>query len=149
MNKHCLSLAIFLSCLAFSLAAAGAAPVYKWTDGQGNVHFSDRPDELPGATRIELPSSSGAKAGPPPARGAAATDPAESAESDAPLQADADAQRQVREKNCEIARETRSHNEGIDRMYRLGPDGERVFLSDEERDEVLRRSRDDVDRWCD
>ncbi len=30
------------------------AQIYKWTDSQGNVHFSDKPQ--PGAEKVELPS---------------------------------------------------------------------------------------------
>lgn len=121
---------------------ADAAAVYRWTDAQGMVHFSDRPDEMPKAERVEVR---------PPA---ASTMPAprhEAEEDDAgaPLQPDAVAQAEVRKKNCAIARDTLAHNESIDRMYRLGPDGERVFLTDEEREAVMRRSRDDVVKWCD
>ena len=148
MRKRRYPIVILLSCLCLPLAASAASAVYKWTDAQGNVHFSDRPDESPASKRIEVdvvPRSADAPP-PPPARPAGAS-PAP--QEQAPLQADAAAQRAIREKNCEIARGTLEHNENIHRMYRLDPDGERVFLSDEEREEVMRRSRDDVAKWCD
>lgn len=148
MKKRWYPLVIVASCLCFPLAAAGAA-VYKWTDAQG-VHFSDRPDDAPAAHRIELDVAP--RGTTPPAPPAPPAESAEDAEPDPearPLQADAAAQRENRDKNCEIARSTLEHNQGIGRMYRLGPDGERVFLSDEEREQVLHRSREDVAKWCD
>lgn len=57
--------------------------------------------------------------------------------------------RKVREQNCQIARQTLQHNESLGRMYRVEANGERVFLSDEEREMVLARSREDVEKWCD
>ena len=123
---------------------AGAATVYKWTDSEGNVHFSDRPDELPQAEKVDVPVS---RAGTTPPRSPA---PAGDAAAEAvPQQPDAAARREIREKNCGIARKTLEHNENIDRMYRLDEHGERVFLTDEERDRLLQRSREDVAEWCD
>jgi hypothetical protein len=122
--------------------AAGAATVYKWVDPDGNVHFGDRPDDLPKAEKVEVPV--GQPGTTPPRPPAAST--GEEAE---PQQPDAAARREIREKNCEIARKTLEKNENIGRMYRLDERGERVFLSDEERDAVLKRSRDDVTKWCD
>lgn len=121
---------------------ADTAAVYRWTDAQGIVHFSDRPDDAPGAERIEVRPP---PAVPAPPRGEA---PAEDA-SRTPLQPDARAQAAIREKNCAIARDTLAHNEAIDRMYRLGANGERIFLTDEERAALMQRSHDDVTRWCD
>jgi hypothetical protein len=122
--------------------AAGAATVYKWTDPDGNVHFSDRPVDLPKAEKVEVPVNRPGTTPPKPPAPRAGEDAA-------PQQPDASARREIREKNCEIARRTLEHNENIGRMYRLDERGERVFLTDEERDAVLKRSRDDVAKWCD
>jgi hypothetical protein len=151
MKKYGFMLGAAVIALSLPLVPAGAA-VYKWTDAQGNTHFSDRPDELPAAQRIEVdvvPPSASPPAAPKQRDGGGDAAASGEAGGAAPLQADAEAQRAIREKNCEIARGTRAHNENIDRMYRLGPDGERVFLSDEEREQVLSRSRADVEKWCD
>ncbi len=147
MKKYGFLLGAAVIGLCLPLMVAGAS-VYKWTDAQGNTHFSDRPDELPAAKRVDVdvvPPSAPAPAAPP----ARADGPGAASQDAAPLQADAEAQREIREKNCAIARSTLAHNENIDRMYRLGPDGERVFLSDEERAQVLQRSHADVEKWCD
>lgn len=44
---------ILLLILCLPLAAAQAAEVWRWSDSQGNVEYSDMP--RPGAVRIELP----------------------------------------------------------------------------------------------
>lgn len=150
MRKYGLFLGAAVIGLCLPLIAVGAS-VYKWTDAQGNTHFSDRPDELPAAQRVEVdvvPPSASAPAAPPARSGGQGAAPAATQDA-APLQADAEAQRAIREKNCEIARNTLAHNSNIDRMYRLDAAGERVFLSDEEREQVLHRSRTDVEKWCD
>ncbi|MDX9739607.1 MAG: DUF4124 domain-containing protein [Gammaproteobacteria bacterium] len=136
-----LGMFVMLAWLALPFAV-GAATVYKWMDPDGNVHFSDRPGDLPKAEKVEVPVG---KPGTTPPR-----PPATSAsEEAAPQQPDAAAQQEIRKKNCEIARKTLEHNENIGRMYRLDESGERVFLTDEERAAVLQRSRDDVAKWCD
>lgn len=120
-----------------------AAGLFKWTDQDGIVHFSDQPHNDPKAERIMMPRASAPGAPPPPAPREEAV--AEEGADDA----QARHQQEVRAANCEIARRTLEHNENIHRMYRLDENGERVFLTDEERADLLKRSRDDVARWCD
>ena len=48
-----LKLPLLLLCL--SVAGQGVAgDIYKWTDALGNVHFTDRPPEGAGASRVEV-----------------------------------------------------------------------------------------------
>lgn len=144
MNKTIVCL-IFLSLLVLAFNA-GAAGVYKWTDADGVVHFSDQPHDQRNAERVEVsviraPRDGGERSPTPPRPG----------HDEAVDEADEVAQQQaeVRAANCRIARDTLEHNRGIDRMYRLDDNGERVFLTDEERAALLQRSRDDVAQWCD
>jgi len=137
---------------AASFACVAAETVYKWTDESGVIHFSDRP--VPNAAaeemRVTPPSplqaeDDGEDAG--AEDDATATDAAASKEE---RQAAMEEQRRkIREQNCQIARQTLEHNESIERMYRVDANGERVFLSDEEREMVLGKSREDVEKWCD
>lgn len=147
----------FLAVTAALLGAASftcfaAETVYKWTDESGVIHFSDRPVPNAAAEEMRVTPSS-------PARfeddeeeadaedDAVATDAPESKEE---RQAAMEEQRRkIREQNCQIARQTLQHNESIERMYRVDANGERVFLSDEEREIVLGKSREDVEKWCD
>lgn len=148
MNKICRVLIFVCATLPLSGLEAGAAGVFKWTDDQGVVHFGDQQGESQRAERIMLPRFPA----PEPARQSAADDnrrDSGSTDGEAGEEALAQQQREIRAANCEIARKTLEHNQGIHRMYRLGPDGERQFLTDEEREALLKRSRDDVSRWCD
>ncbi len=144
MNKTVFGM-ILLSLLLVS-GHAQAAGLFKWTDKDGIVHFSDQPHDAQKAERISMPRASAPGAPPPPP----APGSGDEAEADGE-QTDAQArhQREVRAANCEIARRTLEHNQKINRMYRLDENGERVFLSDEEREQLMKRSHDDVAQWCD
>lgn len=131
-----------------SMAVAGS--VYRWTDERGHVNFSDRPQE--GAQKIEIDSDTPSQAATPNSQDKPADQAAANANSADPappvIQADAD-QRGVREKNCDMARQALERNEGLRRMYRIDANGDRVYLTDDEREQVLQRSREDVKAWCD
>jgi hypothetical protein len=142
-----------LACV-ISLASFASETVYKWTDESGRVHFSDRPLRDADSEEVRVMSSQ-------PATDDESSESEESAESEdeaaAPKASDKGAKqaeqekqrKQLQEQNCKIARQTLEHNESIERMYRVDANGERVFLADEEREMVLNRSREDVEKWCD
>jgi hypothetical protein len=123
-----------------------AAGMYKWTDRNGVVHFSDQPNDAQRAERIMMPRASAPGAPPPPPETGKSDDADANHEQS---EAQARHQREIRAANCEIARRTLEHNQNIQRMFRLDENGERVFLTDEEREQLLKRSRDDVAQWCD
>ncbi|MCC6208971.1 MAG: DUF4124 domain-containing protein [Gammaproteobacteria bacterium] len=137
---------------AVSFTCLAAETVYKWTDESGVVHFSDRP--VPNAAAEEMRVTSSVPdlieedEGEADAEeeDAASKAPASREEQQAAME---EQRRKVREQNCQIARQTLEHNGSIERMYRVDANGERVFLSDEEREMVLGRSREDVEKWCD
>jgi len=54
----------------------------------------------------------------------------------------------VNNKNCEISKDNLKRNQDISRMYRLDENGERAFLSDAEREAVLDKSRQQIQKWC-
>jgi hypothetical protein len=143
MTKTLYGMIVLLGLLA--CGPVQAAALFKWTDKDGVVHFSDQPHAERQAERITMPRS-GTPAASPPAAPDVAGDAAETGEQE---DAQARHQREIRAANCEIARRTLEHNSSIDRMFRLDEYGERVFLSDEEREALLKRSRDDVAQWCD
>lgn len=151
--KRILSVMAVLCCVV-SLSGFAAETVYKWKDESGTVHFSDRPVRDADAEEIRVTPSQPADDGE-----SDATDDTEDAASDegdagkAPAKGDRQAevekqQKKLREQNCQMARQTLEHNESIGRMYRVDANGERVFLSDEEREMVLNSSRKDVENWC-
>ena len=50
-----MSKSLSLFCICFMVFSAAHADIFKWTDSQGNVHFSDTPRQ--GAVRVDLPES--------------------------------------------------------------------------------------------
>ena len=152
--KTLLSILALLAC-TLTVPVFASDTVYKWKDASGRVHFSDQP--LPDADAEEVrvaPSQPAADDesgdGEETAADAEDAEPAAKAPDKAAKQAEMEKQqKQIREQNCKIARQTLEHNESIERMYRVDSNGERVFLSDEEREMVLDRSRQDVEKWCD
>lgn len=140
-----LTLALALLPLIACPFTAGAV-VYKWVDAEGKVHFSDRPQGDAQAVELKVPPYPRTQRGgddPPPAD--TARPPDDGGQRPDPARA----RQAIREKNCEIARQALERNRNIGRMYRIGADGERHYLSAEERDMVLQRSREDVGKWCD
>lgn len=54
-----------------------------------------------------------------------------------------------RARNCEYARQMQATYSTAHRLYRNGPDGERVYLSDEELASARTKAESDVAAWCD
>ncbi len=136
-------------------AVAQEASVYKWVDSQGVPHFSDEPaadgaaEELSiryrktdrGAlqTRLkaksELAEASGVRKG---------------LESDADAAAEADRQKVLaeRETNCKAARDRVAKYNNALRLYKPGPNGERVYLTSEELDVERADANRAVEQSC-
>lgn len=133
-------------------AASAAAEVYKWTDADGRVHFGDRPPAGRGES-LQLPAP-------------AATAPAPTAEQRLEaqrrlLRAYDEERRQrrdtleqsrrdaaQRQRNCAQARDDLHSRASAGALYRLGPDGQRVFLDDAERERAMAEARAAVAEWC-
>lgn len=153
---------MLLCCLPL-LAAPAAAEMYKWTDAEGRVHFSDRkPDTSRPVQSIEKPM-------PVPIGGAASAAPAaaasvsntermerqrrmadtlkeerEAAEAEA---AKARAEAEARAKRCNEIRDHARNAEGR-RLYRLDDKGERVYMNDAEHAAHLRQLQQGMNEAC-
>ncbi len=137
-----------------SLAApAAGAGVYRWVDDQGRVHFGDRP-QSDAASEVKIrvePQSS------PPA-----ASEAERARHRRRLlemyQEDRDAKKEAARKQkeerakrvaeCSEARVKLAQFSSAGSLYNRGPDGERRYLSFEERDRYIAGLREEVSRLC-
>jgi len=124
-----------------SLAVTGAATasdIYKWTDEDGNVHYTDRPEGVQ-AERVGIDSSRtdqnrvlemaqarvDAQADAVEAKDAAAASTAE--------QEKLHAENERLERNCKTARERMQQLVSGRRLYSRVEDGQRVYLDDDER----------------
>lgn len=133
------------------LQAGFAAGVYRWVDEHGNVHYGDRPPSNEETTRLEFESA------PTPApeedqrrmktqRLLDALKSERERERQEAAQARAEKARQ--ERNCQSARRQVAMYQRANSISRPGPDGERIYLSDEERSLALARARILVGQWC-
>lgn len=144
-------LALFL---ATGIAGAQDA-VYKWVDDNGVPHYSDQP---PMGTSVEAMDIRVRRTdrGALQARSRDREILDEAAgireQQEAGEAADAEAERQrvlaERRAGCEGAKERASKYANARRLYKPGPDGERLYLSDEEIDAERASALRAVDEWC-
>ena len=137
------------------MAAPGLdAGIYKWTDEQGRVHFSDRPvDDSSSEVKIrqspatETPSNEERQQ-----RDLKMKRMLDAFEEDRANKKEAkQKQRQEREKrkrNCLLAKDRYNSHNRARGIYSYKKDGERRYLNDSERQSHMKKLKADVERWC-
>lgn len=149
-------LVLLLLILGVIVLPAGAATFYKWTDDQGNVHYTDEPP-AEGEYEVVRPDPAPANS-----EAASATERLEAwrarQEESAVRRAEQRAEREeaareqaAREENCNRAREKARVMEQSNRIL-LPPEeegGEPVRMSDDERLRQLEEAREQVSEFCD
>ena len=156
MNKFLLILLMLASANTF-------AAISKWVDAQGRVHYSDQPP--PPEARAETLRSASDTEGIAGTSGVTATSapaaPKTIAEREAELKkaqqakqaaADKDVQKQAateaRKANCATAQQNlRTLQEGI-RMVEVDANGERSYLDDNQRQQRIAKTQQDVSNYC-
>ena len=140
------------------LALAAWADVYKWTDENGKVHYSDQPPPS-GVKKTEtLKAPPPDRPGAAPPAGGTAKSAAElemefkkrrlqEAEKDAKAEKDAQAQEE-KVRNCKRAQDQMAAMQRGGRITRYGPNGEQQFMSDQEIAQGLVEAQKTVDSWC-
>lgn len=149
--------ALLLGTLSGIASAADEGSVYVWKDKDGTPHFQDRPPEgdVSAAKEMNLrykltdeQAIAAAKeqtAEQKAARGVREKQDAEEADA---AKADKEKLLNEREKGCATARERLEQYDTAHRLYRPGPDGQRIYLSDEEIDAARAEARRTVTEWC-
>lgn len=132
-------------------SAALAAPVFTWTDDEGQVHFTDKPIDL----SVDLIS---VKSDPTDVDAIVEAREKENM-SEEELSEEERQQRvadrleqerqQVREENCRIAQENYDKLNTPRRLYEESADGERRYLESEEIDDRREYAASQVAEWCD
>lgn len=128
-----------LMTLAAALLISGVAPasdIYRSTDAQGNVIYSDRPDDIDqeplirtaGRVQLQQPSE---------------PEPVRDNDSD-----DDDAPANPMDALCDQAKVIRDRYESSSRIAEQKEDGTLRTLSDEEMRVAIIRAREDVTRFC-
>jgi len=145
-----------LSLLILVAATTHGADIYRSTDANGVVSYSDRPqsarDEHVVVARAAAPR---AVAAPETSAPAANAEPAAATPGDpnAGIQGETGPTpaelAELRAKNCTVARNRQTSYSQAHRLYRQLPNGEREYLSDSEIDNARAQAEADIKTWCD
>lgn len=143
--------------LALLGTPAFGADVYRSTAADGTISYSDRPQGADAQFVFSAAARPTAPAGAPApaagARGAAAsaTQPAPEAPAEPTLPdgPSANALREQRQKNCEIAREREARYALSRRLFRTNAAGDREYLDDAAVADARSKAAADVQDWCD
>jgi len=147
-----LALALAISVSAASAALAQDAVVYKWTDGEHRVHYSDQPPEGEVGSVETLMEhthrSSERPAAAPAASKAPAPPPAPGGtQSNLQKQVAADVAKTANEQ-CKQAQDVYNSYLRARHIYKEGDDKSRTYLSDTEMEEARVNAKRDVDEAC-
>ena len=145
MMRYCIFAVWLLACVPAS------AEIYKCTDPQGAVHYSDKP--CAGTSSVFTPRAAPkADADSEQRRDktrrllrAYREEQAEEEHAAAKQQLE----QQQRQQNCISARHRLDQLLRANRLYRVDPDGRQVNLTAEERAASTDRARAEVESWCD
>lgn len=151
---RCGSLALGWVLLGLGVASSvsgvtSAGTVYKWVDQAGVTHFSDQP---PGDRPAEELSLSYRKTNPVALQARLAAESllakGEAAGEEAASAADRQSVLAERQTNCQAAQDRVAKYTDARRLYKPGPNGERIYLNAEELDVEKNAAREAVDQWC-
>lgn len=129
--------------LVFGLSLTANADIWKWVDAHGNVHYGDTPAraEALNAERVRYTPSNQNTSKPSDSRTVTSwgsdTDTGESAEEE-----------RAQSYYCEQARSIYQSYVDAPRLYRTTEDGEREYLSDQEKAATLADAEVSVSEWC-
>lgn len=139
-NPHLLRLS--LAAFAVAFAATASAAMYKWTDQEGNVQYSQTPP--PEGDAIEISPPPAVKA-PAPLKAPAnrLVEDEENAAEKAPLTPE---QQAVYQRNCEAARANLDTYRTATRVQQA--DGQIVDMNDENRQTKIQQAEEQVKKFC-
>jgi len=137
--------------LLLSASVSARAETYRWVDDRGQVHYEDRkqgeksspikPYSKPNATQPDAQERM------EKTRRLLNAYRIERQQKREKL-AEQKAEQEKRKKYCNRARDDVRRYNAYRRIYNLDQDGNRVYLSDQERVSLLQSSQDRVTRWC-
>ena len=146
-----------IACLImFVVSASGIAlanDIYKWTDGDGNVHYGDRPtgdateERLAIGSRPTNPSTVQARV---QSRYAAkeAAEEAAASEPQGPTEDELRAQAAERRQKCDTYKARLQKFVTSRRLYKQDENGERVYLDEEQTHAARERVENQVQEYC-
>jgi len=129
-----------------------SAEIYKWTDSDGNVHFGDRPSDIESATELDIKvnknsgitNSSGNKK----EREYMLKKIEEEKLEDAEKKKKRIAENKKRKKRCNSYKRSYQVHIQSNRTYRMSPDGERTYLTEEQRENKKKQLIRGIEKYC-
>ena len=128
------------------------AGVYKCTDENGRVQYTDTPCGESATTfrKSTAPATPSAAPDERMQKTRRLLDAMQSERNEEKrLAAEAKAEKEKRKRNCGIARDRYRRLTTASRLYDLDEEGNRVILNDTQRAQSEARAKADVERWCD
>ena len=143
---------------SLALPAVGAAAVYKWVDPQGRIHYSDLPPPPEGKllsvdttgqhTPTQRAPEASSRSATPPVTGPI-SGPGSNPEAVARLKETVDNDvSSARADQCKQAQDKYQNYVRSRRLYKEGPNKERIYLSDVELETERLQAKHDVDEFC-
>ncbi|MCU7866462.1 MAG: DUF4124 domain-containing protein [Candidatus Thiodiazotropha sp. (ex Lucinoma borealis)] len=127
------------------------AGVYKWTDEQGRVQFSDRP--VTGeSTEVKIKNHSPSPVQNEQDRKLKTRRMLDVYKEDRAAKKEASQkqkeEKKKRKKNCVRAKDQYASHSRASGIYDFGKDGDRRYLSDEQRNRHMKNLKAEISRWC-
>jgi hypothetical protein len=145
MKAKTLSLQLLLAATIAGFAASATAAMYKWTDKQGNVQYTETPPPEGDTTEIAPPP----RVAPPSANKLTGKDSSgevengKTAEGEKPLTPE---QQEIYKRNCEAARGNMETYKTARRVQQA--DGEVVVMDDEVRQKKMQQAEEQINKFC-
>jgi hypothetical protein len=129
------------------------AEIYKWVDDQGRVNYGDRAEADSSTLRIDIDAPpSAAPAGDSMSREEKRRRLLETMQEDRyekkERRAQENADRARNHRRCIVYKDRMRQIEHAGRVYSLDKDGNRIYMSDEERDKSTRELQASINKYC-
>jgi hypothetical protein len=147
-----LSLTAVLILSAGLASNAAASEIYKWTDADGNVHYTDKPMD-PSYEHLAIASRPTDNAGVRAQTQARLERQATAAEEAAnvpagPTRDELRAETRERAEKCSLYRERMTRFVQSRHLYREDDNGERVYLDESEKTAAEQKVQDQINEYC-
>ncbi len=129
-----------------------ASEIYKWQDEHGNTHYGDKPVNQPKSSQLEVDTSKKGHITPNAERADMRRNLINAMEEDRLRKEETEAKqrkaKQQRERQCAWARDRLAQYSRAGYLYDLDKEGNRVILSQDERNKVTTGLKDDIQKHC-
>ena len=148
--------------ILLAVYSQASAEIYKWVDGQGVTHYSEKPPVSGKAKKIQLKKSESTADLPgKPAEDNHENNRSRLEKQQKLLRALSDDRQQEKEqrqkaermekqriRNCAISKDNLRRYESSSAVYKVDDQGKRILLPSSERDKSIQRARAEVKKWC-